>query len=34
MKKARVWQDENLDEAIKIYTSAKKIDADIVKRSV
>ncbi|HDR5105786.1 TPA: aliphatic sulfonates ABC transporter substrate-binding protein, partial [Bacillus anthracis] len=26
-----VWQDENLDEAIKIYTSAKKIDAEIVK---
>lgn len=30
-EKARVWQDENLDEAIKIYTSAKKIDAEIVK---
>ncbi|QIW18340.1 aliphatic sulfonate ABC transporter substrate-binding protein [Bacillus thuringiensis] len=30
-EKARVWQESNLDEAIKIYTSAKKIDAEIVK---
>ncbi|MGE0993905.1 aliphatic sulfonate ABC transporter substrate-binding protein, partial [Bacillus sp. GMa5/2] len=30
-EKARVWQDANLDEAIKVYTSVKKIDAEIVK---
>ena len=29
-EKARVWQDANLDEAIKVYT-CKKIDAEIVK---
>ena len=30
-EKARVWQEANLDEAIKVYTSVKKIDAEIVK---
>ncbi|MEI4620366.1 aliphatic sulfonate ABC transporter substrate-binding protein [Bacillus pfraonensis] len=30
-EKARVWQENNLEEAINIYASAKKIDAEIVK---
>ncbi len=31
-EKARIWQEENLDEAINIYAEAKKIDPEVVRQ--
>lgn len=31
-EKARIWQEENLDEAINIYAEAKKIEPEVVRK--